>query len=364
MGKSKTAIITGITGQDGSYLAELLLSKGYEVIGVMRRHSQFSTARIDHLMLDPELRGRFNLEYGDLLDSLSLVGLLTTHKPDEFYNLGAQSHVAVSFKNPHYTCQVNALGTLNVLEAIRVTCPSCRLYQASSSEMFGKVQAPIQNEETPFYPRSPYGVSKIFGYWMVVNYREAYGMFASNGILFNHESPRRGGTFVTAKIVNAAVDIFNGRKKQFALGNLDAKRDWGHAKDYVEMQWRILQHSGPDDFVIATGQTHSVRYFAEHVFDAVGIEIMWSGAGINEVGSVSKINRPSLPALAGMEPQVQIGQQIISVSEQFFRAAEVDLLQGDSSKANRILDWTPQLSLRDLITDMLEDKCNNDAKPY
>ncbi len=319
----KKALITGITGQDGSYLAELLIEKGYEVHGIIRRSSSFNTARIDHLYNNREISGsRFFLHYGDVTDTSNLNRLLEQIEPDEIYNLAAQSHVKVSFEVPDYTAQVDALGTLRFLDAIRETGVKTKLYQASTSELFGKVQTIPQNEKTPFYPRSPYGVAKLYGYWIIVNYREAYNIFACNGILFNHESPRRGETFVTRKITLAASRIALGKQENIALGNLNSKRDWGFAPEYVEGMWRVLQHNSAEDFVLATGETHTIREFAETSFNEVGIEIQWQGSGENEIG----VDKRS-------------GVTRIVIDPKYYRPTEVDLLIGDASKAKSILGW-------------------------
>jgi GDPmannose 4,6-dehydratase len=324
------ALITGITGQDGSYLAELLLSKGYEVHGILRRSSSFNTVRIEHLLSD------LHLHYGDLVDTGSLTSLLLQIRPDEIYNLAAQSHVKVSFDTAEYTCEVDALGTLRLLEGLRnCDLSSTKFYQASTSEMYGGVAESPQSESTPFYPRSPYGISKVFAYWCVVNYREAYGMFAVNGILFNHESPRRGGTFVTQKIVAGAVAIVQGQQDRLILGNLDAKRDWGHAKDYVEAMWLMLQQEEPDDFVISTGSQYSVREFVEKVFECVGVTIQWVGSGMSEVG-------------------IWKGCVVVSIDEKYFRPSEVVSLLGNSSKARNILGWVPKISIDMLIKEMIQ----------
>ena len=317
----KVALITGITGQDGAYLAEFLLNKNYEVHGVKRRSSSFNTSRIDHLYQDPhEINRNLILHYGDLTDSTNLIRIIQEVQPDEVYNLAAQSHVAVSFESPEYTANADAIGTLRLLEAIRILGlkKKTRFYQASTSEMFGKVQEIPQSETTAFYPRSPYGVAKVYSYWICVNYREAYGIYASNGILFNHESPIRGETFVTRKITRAAARIKLGLQEKLYLGNLDAKRDWGHARDYVDAQWRILQQEQPDDFVIATGKQHTVREFVDAAFDEVGIEIDWNGSGVNEVGK----NKAT-------------GEDLIAIDTNYFRPTEVDTLLGDPRKSNR-----------------------------
>ena len=323
----KIALITGITGQDGSYLAEFLLSKGYVVHGLIRRSSSFNTGRIDHLYNDPEiLNSRLFLHYGDLTDSSNLNRLLEKIRPDEVYNLAAQSHVKVSFEVPEYTAEVDAIGTLRFLDAIKETGVTTRFYQASTSELYGLVQEVPQSETTPFYPRSPYAVAKIYGYWIVVNYREAYGLHASNGILFNHESPRRGETFVTRKITRAAARIREGLQATLSLGNLDAKRDWGYAPEYVDAMWRMLQQDAPEDFVIATGETHTVREFTEVAFAELGMPLQWEGEGVDEVGR-----------------HAETGQVLVTVNPAYYRPTEVDLLIGDPSKARRILGWEPQV---------------------
>lgn len=330
----KTALITGITGQDGSYLAELLLEKGYMVHGIKRRGSSFNTARIDHLFNHPHLK----LHYGDLTDSSNLIRLVQEIKPDEIYNLGAQSHVKVSWDCPEYTADTDGIGTLRLLEAIRVNGleKKTKFYQASTSELYGLIQDPVQSETTPFYPRSPYGVAKLYAYWIVVNYRESFGIFAANGILFNHESPRRGETFVTRKITMAATRIAIGTQEKLSLGNLDAKRDWGHAKDYVEGMWRILQADEPEDFVLATNQTTSVRDFCTMTFKELGIEIEWQGKGLDEKG----IDKST-------------GKILVEVSPNYFRPAEVELLLGDSTKAQTKLKWKSQYDLLTLCKEMV-----------
>ncbi|QQG52627.1 MAG: GDP-mannose 4,6-dehydratase [Candidatus Falkowbacteria bacterium] len=333
----KKALITGITGQDGSYLAELLLSKGYEVHGIRRAASVFNTERIDHLLGTKN----FHLHYGDLIDSSNLNRLLEQIKPDEIYNLGAQSHVHISFQLPEYTAEIDGLGTLRLLDAIKETGIKTKFYQASTSELFGKVQEMPQTENTPFYPRSPYGVAKLFSFWTVKNYREAYGLFACNGILFNHESPRRGRIFVTRKVTEGIADIKAGRNTKIMLGNLDAKRDWGYAPDYVEAMWLMLQQEAPDDYVIATGETHSIREFCEEAFKLAGYEIIWQGQGLNEKG-VDK----------------NTGQVLIEVDPKYFRPAEVDILMGDSSKAQTKLDWKPKVTFKELVKIMLESDLN------
>ena len=334
----KKALITGITGQDGSYLAELLIDKGYEVHGLKRRASLFNTQRIDGLFEKYNGIGKLTLHYGDLTDSSNLIRLVQEIQPDEIYNLGAQSHVKVSWDCPEFTAETDAVGTLRLLEAIRVNGleKKTRFYQASTSELFGKIQEPIQSEKTPFYPRSPYGVAKLYAYWIVVNYRESFGLFACNGILFNHESPRRGETFVTRKITMAAARIFLGMQEKLFLGNLNAKRDWGHARDYVEGMWRILQNDTPDDFVLATGTTTSIRDFVTMVFKELGIDIEWQGAGVDEKG----VDRAT-------------GKVIVEVNPRYFRPAEVDLLLGDSTKAREKLGWKPTYDLQALCKEMV-----------
>ena len=346
----KKALITGITGQDGSYLAELLLSKGYEVHGIKRRSSSLNTSRIDHLYQDPqEHERRFVLHYGDLTDTSNLVRILEQVRPDEVYNLGAQSHVAVSFEAPEYTADVDALGALRLLEAIRFLGlgDHCRYYQASTSELFGMVQEVPQKETTPFYPRSPYAVAKLYAYWITVNYRESYGLYACNGILFNHESKRRGETFVTRKITRALSRIAVGLENCLNLGNLDALRDWGHARDFVEMQWLMLQQDSPRDFVIATGQQISVREFVNQSAQALGITIDWKGQGVEEIGYVANISNPAVAE------HVMIGSTIVKVDPRYFRPAEVETLLGDPSAAHKELGWAPQTSLPDMIEEMV-----------
>ena len=334
----KTALITGITGQDGSYLAELLLDKGYAVHGVIRRSSSFNTFRIDHLYHDPDiLNKRLFLHYGDLTDSSNLNRLVEKVKPDEIYNLGAQSHVQVSFEVPEYTAEVDGVGTLRFLDAIKETGINTRFYQASTSELYGKAQEVPQNENTPFYPRSPYGVAKLYAYWMVVNYREAYGLYACNGILFNHESERRGKTFVTRKISVAAVRIMCGLQEMLYLGNLDAKRDWGYAPEFVEGMWRILQQAQPDDYVLATGETHTVREFVEEAFRVLGEEITWKGTGAEEKGYLASN-----------------GKAVVGINPRYYRPTEVDLLLGDPTKAKEKLGWAPTTTFRELVKRMVE----------
>ena len=345
----KTALITGVTGQDGSYLTRLLLEKGYKVHGVKRRSSSLNTARIDSIYQDPhETNIRFKLHYGDLTDSSSLIRLIQEVQPDEIYNLAAMSHVKVSFDVPEYTANTDGLGTLRLLEAIRILGlrDKTRIYQASSSEMFGKVHEIPQTEKTPFYPRSPYGVAKVYAYWITVNYREAYGMYACNGILFNHESPVRGETFVTRKITRAAAAIALGKQDKLYLGNLDAKRDWGHAKDYVEAMWLMLQQDEPQDFVIATGKMTSVREMAEMAFKSLGIELEFKGEGQHEVGMVRHCNNAQY--------NVPVGSEVICVDSNYYRPTEVDLLIGDASKARKQLTWKPKHTLQELVNEMVE----------
>jgi GDPmannose 4,6-dehydratase len=345
--QTKVAFITGITGQDGAYLAELLLNKGYEVHGLKRRTSLFNTNRIDHLYQDRHDRGvRFFLHHGDMTDSSSLIRIIQQIQPDEIYNLAAQSHVAVSFEEPEYTANSDALGVLRLLEAIRILGleQKTRFYQASTSELYGLVQEVPQKETTPFYPRSPYAVAKLYGYWIVVNYREAYGIYACNGILFNHESPIRGETFVTRKITRALARIKLGLQDCLYLGNMDAKRDWGHAKDYVEMQWLMLQQEKPEDFVIATGEQHSVRDFVNAAAKELGIQIRWEGKGAEEKGY-----------LVSPLPHCEIGQAIVAVDPRYFRPTEVESLLGDPLKAKEKLGWTPRTSFDELVAEMVRE---------
>ena len=340
MSKTKTALITGITGQDGAYLAELLLDKGYAVHGIKRRSSSFNTGRIDHLYQDPHERDvRLSLHYGDLTDATNLIRIVQEVQPDEIYNLAAQSHVQVSFETAEYTANADALGTLRLLEAIRLLGlkEKTRFYQASTSELYGKVQETPQSETTPFYPRSPYAAAKLYAYWITVNYREAYGIHASNGILFNHESPLRGETFVTRKITRAVASISLGLQERLYLGNLDAERDWGHAKDYVEGMWRMLQQDQPDDYVLATGRTTSVRAFVEAAFAEVGVSLAWSGEGVDEIGRDEKT-----------------GRALVSVDPRYFRPTEVDLLLGDPSKAKGMLGWEATTSLEVMVAEMVQ----------
>ena len=347
--KSKTALITGVTGQDGAYLSEFLLSKGYIVHGLKRRSSVFNTERIDHLYQDPHLDNKnFILYHSDMTDSTNLIRLIQEIKPDEIYNLAAMSHVAVSFEMPEYTANVDGLGTLRILEAVRLLKmeKKVKIYQASTSELYGKVQETPQNEKTPFYPRSPYGVSKLFAYWITVNYREAYNMFACNGILFNHESPVRGETFVTRKITRAISKIAFGFQDKLYVGNLDAKRDWGHAKDYVKMMWMILQAKKAEDWVIATGETTSIRDFIKMAFSFIDVEIEFVGEGLFEKGLVKSSKNEKY--------QIEIGKEVVNVDSKYFRPTEVDLLVGDATKAKEKLGWEAKTPLRDLVKEMME----------
>ena len=344
----KTALITGITGQDGAYLADLLLNKGYIVHGIKRRSSLINTDRIDHLYMDPhEKNVRFTLHYGDMTDSTNLIRIVQETQPDEIYNLAAMSHVKVSFDTPEYTANADGVGTLRLMEAVRILKleKKTRIYQASTSELYGLVQEVPQNEKTPFYPRSPYGVAKLYGYWIVVNYREAYNMFACNGILFNHESPLRGETFVTRKITRAVAAIVQGLQDTVYLGNLDARRDWGHAKDYVEAMWLMLQQDKPEDFVIATGITTSVRDFTKMAFSEAGIELEFTGKGKQEKGTVKACNNP--------EYQLPLGKEVVAIDAEYFRPTEVDLLIGDATKAKEKLGWQPKYNLEGLVKEMV-----------
>ena len=362
----KKALITGITGQDGSFLAEFLIEKGYEVHGILRRSSSFNTGRIEHLYLDEWVRDMHrkrlvNLHWGDMTDSSSLIRIICEIKPDEIYNLAAQSHVKVSFDVPEFTADTDANGVLRLLEAVRIAglTNSCRIYQASTSELYGKVQEVPQSETTPFYPRSPYGVAKLYGYWMMKNYRESYGMFCSNGILFNHESERRGENFVTRKITLAAARIAQGYQEKLYLGNLNALRDWGYARDYVECMWLILQQEQPDDYVIATGQYHSVREFCTLAFKEAGIELRWEGEGVNECGICVKTLNSKLSTL-NLE-----GKALVEVDPKYFRPAEVDQLLGDPSKAKRLLGWNPQkTSFEELVRLMVHHDMKKVKKLY
>jgi len=344
----KKALITGVTGQDGAYLAELLLSKGYEVHGIKRRSSLFNTQRIDHIYEDPHEKDvRFHLHYGDLSDSTNIIRIIQEVQPDEIYNLGAMSHVQVSFEEPEYTANVDGIGTLRILEAVRLLglTKKTKIYQASTSELYGLVQEVPQSERTPFYPRSPYAVAKMYGYWITVNYREAYDMFAVNGILFNHESPLRGETFVTRKITRAVARIALGLQDKVFLGNLDAQRDWGHAKDFVEAMWLILQQEVAEDFVIATGITTRIRDFVRMAFAEVGIELEFSGEGVSEIAKVVKCNHP--------EYQIEIGKEVVAIDERYFRPTEVELLIGDPTKSMTKLGWKPKYDLKALVNDMV-----------
>jgi len=363
----KTALITGITGQDGSYLTEILLDKGYIVHGIIRRSSSFNTKRIDHLFNNPEIYNkRLFLHYGDLVDTSSLNRLLEKIEPDEIYNLAAQSHVKVSFEIPDYTAQVDALGTLRFLDAIRETgLKQVKFYQASTSELYGKVQEIPQSETTPFYPRSPYGVAKLYGYWIIVNFREAYNIFASNGILFNHESPRRGNTFVTKKITRATVAIARGKQNILRLGNLNAERDWGYAPEYCEGMWRILQHDKAEDFVLATGKTNTVRKFTELSFAQLGISLDWQNEGVDEIGIISQIDKDKFTSTLKVEkiPDYLItGKPVVEVNPNYFRPTEVDLLIGNPSKAEKLLGWQHSTELEKLVEIMIEYDINNEAE--
>jgi len=346
----KKALVTGVTGQDGSYLVELLLEKGYEVHGIKRRASLFNTQRIDHIYQDPHVDNqRFILHYGDLTDSSNLTRIMQEVKPDEVYNLGAQSHVAVSFEMPEYTADVDGMGTLRLLEAIRLLGfeKRTRFYQASTSELYGLVQETPQRETTPFYPRSPYAVAKLYAYWITVNYRESYGMYACNGILFNHESPRRGETFVTRKITRGLANIAQGLEKCLFMGNMDALRDWGHAKDYVRMQWMMLQQAEPEDYVIATGLQYSVRDFVRMAAAELGITLRFEGSGVNEVGIVASIDGDKAPALA-------VGDVVVAVDKRYFRPSEVETLLGDPSKAKSKLGWVPEITTQEMCAEMVQ----------
>ncbi len=351
--KNRVALITGITGQDGSYLAEFLLAKGYVVHGIKRRASLFNTQRIDHLYQDPHIGdGRFNLHYGDLSDAGNLIHIIQKTQPDEIYNLAAMSHVAVSFESPEYTANIDALGTLRILEAIRILGleKKTRFYQASTSELYGLVQETPQKESTPFYPRSPYAVAKLYAYWITVNYREAYGMYACNGILFNHESPRRGETFVTRKITRSFANIAHGLESCLYMGNLDALRDWGHAKDYVRMQWLMLQQEVPEDFVIATGLQYSVREFISWTAEELGIALRFEGSGVNEVAVVEAIRPVEGRVLA---QALQVGDVVVRIDPRYFRPTEVETLLGDPSKAKAKLGWTPEITAREMCAEMV-----------
>jgi len=368
----KKALITGITGQDGAYLAEYLLRKGYEVHGIKRRSSSFNTARVDHLYRDPhEEDVRFIMHYGDLTDATNLIRIVQEVQPDEIYNLGAQSHVKVSFETAEYTANSDALGALRLLEAIRILnlTDRVRFYQASTSELYGKVKEVPQNEKTPFYPRSPYGADKLYAFWICVNYREAYGMFTCNGILFNHESPIRGETFVTRKITRAVARMMLGLQKKLYLGNLDAKRDWGHAEDFVRAMWLMLQQDKPDDYIIATGESHTVREFVEYAFKEIGVGIEWKGQGVDEKGIVSEIRgqmaevkgQPSSPSgyavprrVDSREAGISVGDVVVEVDPRYFRPTEVDFLLGDASKAKKELGWEPRIPFEKMIAQMVK----------
>ena len=346
---TKVALITGITGQDGSYLAELLLEKGYTVHGIKRRGSLFNTQRVDHIYQDPHIdNARFKLHYGDLSDTSNLIRIIQETQPDEIYNLGAMSHVAVSFESPEYAADVDGIGTLRILEAIRILGleKKTRFYQASTSELYGLVQEIPQKETTPFYPRSPYAVAKMYAYWITVNYREAYGIYACNGILFNHESPRRGETFVTRKITRGLANIAQGLEPCLYMGNMDALRDWGHAKDYVRMQWMMLQQDKPQDFVIATGMQYSVRDFINWTATALGITVQFEGTGVDEVAKVVAIHGTDAPAL-------KVGDVVVKVDPRYFRPTEVETLLGDPSKAKTELGWIPEITVQDMCTEMV-----------
>ena len=344
----KKALITGVTGQDGAYLSELLLSKGYIVHGIKRRSSQFNTDRIDHLYEDPHVENKkFILHYGDMTDSTNLIRLIKEIQPDEIYNLAAMSHVRVSFEMPEYVADTDGIGTLRLLEAVRILGleKKTKIYQASTSELYGKVQEVPQTETTPFYPRSPYAVAKMYAYWITVNYREAYGIFASNGILFNHESPIRGETFVTRKITRAVSRIALGLQDKFYLGNLDSRRDWGHAKDYIKMMWMILQAEKAEDWVIATGRTTSIRDFVKMAFGHIGVELEFIGEGINEAAKIK--------SCSNQKYQLEVGKEVLSVDEKYFRPTEVDLLLGDPTKAKEKLGWEPKITLEELVDEMM-----------
>lgn len=347
----KKALITGVTGQDGSYLAEFLLEKGYEVHGIKRRASSFNTQRVDHIYQDPHVDNKnFILHYGDLTDSSNLTRILQEVQPDEVYNLGAQSHVAVSFESPEYTADVDGMGTLRLLEAIRLLGleKKTKFYQASTSELYGEVQEIPQKETTPFYPRSPYAVAKMYAYWITVNYRESYGMYACNGILFNHESPRRGETFVTRKITRGLANIAQGLESGLYMGNIDALRDWGHAKDYVRMQWMMLQQESAEDFVIATGVQYSVRQFISWSAEELGITLEFTGEGIDEIGTITAIEGDKAPAL-------NVGDVIVRIDPRYFRPAEVETLLGDPSKAKQKLGWTPEITVQEMCSEMVAE---------
>ncbi|MBW1892327.1 MAG: GDP-mannose 4,6-dehydratase [Deltaproteobacteria bacterium] len=365
MGKKKIALITGITGQDGAYLAEFLLEKGYEVHGIKRRSSLFNTQRIDHLYRDPHEEGvQFKLHYGDLTDATNIIRIIQEVRPTEIYNLAAQSHVQVSFEAPEYTANTDALGTLRILEAVRMLGmdKDIRFYQASTSELYGKVQEIPQTENTPFYPRSPYACAKLFGYWCTVNYREAYEMFACNGILFNHESPIRGETFVTRKITRAAARIALGLENSLYLGNMNALRDWGHAKDFVRAQWLILQQDEPEDFVIATGEQHSVREFCELAFAGVGIVLKWEGEGTDEKGIIDDIIPSDLMSQYKPSAGLEKGKVVVSVDPRYFRPTEVETLLGNPAKAREKLGWTLEITFKEMIREMVAKDLNDASR--
>ena len=356
--KPKVALITGITGQDGSYLAEFLLEKGYLVHGIKRRSSLFNTQRVDHIYEDPQIENaRFKLHYGDLSDTSNLIRIVQETQPDEIYNLGAQSHVAVSFESPEYTADVDAMGTLRLLEAIRILGleKKTRFYQASTSELYGLVQETPQKETTPFYPRSPYAVAKMYAYWITVNYREAYGMYACNGILFNHESPRRGETFVTRKITRGLANIAQGLDTCLYMGNIDALRDWGHAKDYVRMQWMMLQQNQPEDFVIATGVQFSVRQFIQWSAQELGIGLRFEGKGVEEKATVTSIQ-------GDMAPGLKVGDVVVQIDPRYFRPTEVETLLGDPSKAKQKLGWTPEITVQEMCAEMVREDLEQATK--
>lgn len=370
MTNQKVALITGVTGQDGAYLAEFLLNKGYIVHGIKRRSSLFNTDRIDHLYRDPhEGDVKFHLHHGDLTDSMSLTRVIQQTRPDEIYNLAAQSHVAVSFEEPEYTANSDALGALRILEAMRILGLErhTRYYQASTSELYGLVQEVPQRETTPFYPRSPYAVAKLYAYWITINYREAYGMYACNGILFNHESPLRGETFVTRKITRALARIYLGKQSGLYLGNLAAKRDWGHARDFVEAQWLMLQRDNPQDYVISTGRQYSVRQFVDAAAKELGLSLRWQGEGVDEVGIVDSVGDTSLATLVrqrigGLKPESLIGKTIVQVDPKYFRPTEVESLLGDSSKARRELGWSPATTFEQLVAEMMASDLDEAAR--
>ena len=356
--KPKVALITGITGQDGSYLAEFLLDKGYEVHGIKRRSSLFNTQRVDHIYEDPHIENaRFKLHYGDLSDTSNLIRIVQETQPDEIYNLGAQSHVAVSFESPEYTADVDAMGTLRLLEAIRILGleKKTRFYQASTSELYGLVQETPQKETTPFYPRSPYAVAKMYAYWITVNYREAYGIYACNGILFNHESPRRGETFVTRKITRGLANIAQGLESCLYMGNIDALRDWGHAKDYVRMQWMMLQQTQPEDFVIATGVQFTVRQFIQWSAQELGITLRFEGKGVDEKAFVAAIQGDKAPGL-------KVGDVVVQIDPRYFRPTEVETLLGDPSKAKQKLGWTPEITVQEMCAEMVREDLEQATK--